>query len=300
MSTELADYFCAQADWRDRKAAQYPEDERNVQSAAALRSLAEYVEPIDSREAESPAGKRILSFVHELEAHLHEGMILGGERARREVTRYGYGHPVGSHEQFLEDLLLLCIEDAYDHAVEHGDDPTDALHLFELKAARDGIYIQRGYWRRRARSTVAEREKWVREARAADRDSGEGLELPEMGELLDLDSDTLTRDQALALVNDHIGEPVYVGLRMVGSEGGSYKVFVFQGDLQHQPLSGIGSTHPLAATLRENFAVYMVGDHFLGLPPLPGTIRENENGLDFELTDGLILRVQWQASGEGE
>lgn len=186
MSSNLAGYFRAQAEWRDAKAEQYPEDERNAQSAAALRSLADYVEPIDSREAESPTGERYLSFVPELEAHLFEGMTLGGERTRREVARYGFGHPVtGSHEQFLWDLLLLCIEDAYDHAAEHGDDPTGALHPFEVEAARDGIYMQPGYWRHRDRSTVAERETRVREAHAADRDWVEGGEAPEMGEPLD-------------------------------------------------------------------------------------------------------------------
>jgi hypothetical protein len=34
------------------------------------------------------------------------------------------------------------------------------------------------------------------------------------------------------------------------------------------------------------------------LPPLPGTIRERDNGLDFELTDGLTLRVAWYGSRE--
>ena len=186
MSSNLADYFRVQADWRDGRAEQYPDDERNAQCAAALRSLAEYVELIEptSGEVGSPSGKRTLSYVHELHAHLQDG-ALGGAHTRREVSRYGYGHAVGSHEQFLEDLVPLCNEDAYEHAVEHdGDDPTGALHRFEFEAARDGIYIQRSYWRRRETSPVCQLEECVREARAVDRDSGEGL--PDMGESLHL------------------------------------------------------------------------------------------------------------------
>ena len=174
MSTDLANYFRAQAEWRDAKAEEYPEDKRNAKSAVALRALAEYVEPIEHETAESPSGEHYLSFVLPVEAHLFEGMILGGERTRREVSRYGYGHPVtGSPEQFLGDLLLLCIKDAYEHAAEHGDDPTGALHPFEVDAAKDGIFMEPSYWRHRDRSAIAEREKRVHEARAAEHAGGD-------------------------------------------------------------------------------------------------------------------------------
>jgi hypothetical protein len=170
MSSNLADYFRSQAEWRDAKAERYPEDERNAQSAAALRSLADYVEPVESIDYERPSGEHVLSVVPDVEKHLQGVAALGGERARRAVSRYGFGHPVTSHELFLqEDLLPLCYADAYDHAAEHdGDDPTGALHDFEVKAAKDGIYVRPGYWRSRDRSTVAEREKAVQEARTAD------------------------------------------------------------------------------------------------------------------------------------
>ena len=41
--SSLQDNFRAQARWRREKAEEYPDDERNAQSAAALESLAEYV-----------------------------------------------------------------------------------------------------------------------------------------------------------------------------------------------------------------------------------------------------------------
>jgi hypothetical protein len=184
MSTKLADYFRSQAEWRDRKAEEYPEDKRNVQSAAALRSLADYVEPIDGREAEGPSGKRILSRVYDVEQHLTEQhltegtLTLGGERTKREVARYGFGQPVTdeSHKKFLEDLLPLCLKDAYEFAEDHHDDPTGQLHPFEVEAAVDGVRLTAGYWRRRDRSTVAERERWVHEVRTAAANESKGAE----------------------------------------------------------------------------------------------------------------------------
>jgi hypothetical protein len=125
------------------------------------------VAPIDvSGEAEGPSGERYLSRVPEIELHLH-GATLGGARA----SSYGYGRRVVAHEQFLEELLLLCYQDAYDHAAERHEDATGALHPFELAAARNGVHLPHGYWRRRDHATVAELERCVRQAR--DQEGGE-------------------------------------------------------------------------------------------------------------------------------
>lgn len=164
MSNEpLAGYFRAQADWRDSKATEYPEDERNAQSANALRSLAEFVESDENGE---------LAYVEALGAHLFDGFIFGGEEASRAVSRYGYGYPAtkGTHEEFLQELLALCLGDAYEFAGDAGegmDDPTGALFDFEVEAAGDGVLLGRGYWTRRAKSDTLKREfeEWVEEAR---------------------------------------------------------------------------------------------------------------------------------------
>jgi hypothetical protein len=39
--------------------------------------------------------------------------------------------------------------------------------------------------------------------------------------------------------------------------------------------------------------IYSVGSFKFTLPPLPGAIRERNNGLNFELTEGVILRLAW-------
>ncbi len=156
---ELADYFRAQAEWRDSKAEEYPEDARNEQSAAALRSLAEFIE---SGEDGGLAGA--------LEPHLSEGFSLGGEEAQREVARYGFGHSTSrwTHAEFLEGLLDTCLKDAYAF-ISGGaspDDPTGTLYGFEIEAAQDEVWLPPTYWRRRAKATESELELWVREAGA--------------------------------------------------------------------------------------------------------------------------------------
>jgi hypothetical protein len=142
MSTALADFFAAQAEWRRQEGQQHPGDERNLQSARALDALASYVsEP-------QVEGFRLLA---ELELYLFGGR-LGGARTQREVARYGHGYEVGpsQHGELLEELPELCIQDAYEFALEHdGEDPTQQLFDFEVEAARDGVTLSRDYWRLR-------------------------------------------------------------------------------------------------------------------------------------------------------
>ena len=114
---DLSEYFRAQSRWREEKAEQYPDDKRNQQSARALESLADFID-----EGE-PNSQTIIA----LEAHLdHDSPATGfdsGGDAAREVGRYGYGYPVteATNADFLEELVVLCLADAYAFAVEHGE-----------------------------------------------------------------------------------------------------------------------------------------------------------------------------------
>ncbi len=46
----LAAYFASQAEWREHKAEEYPDDTRNERSAAGLRALAEHVQGLPARD----------------------------------------------------------------------------------------------------------------------------------------------------------------------------------------------------------------------------------------------------------
>jgi len=172
----LSDHFRSQADWRQRKAEEYPEDKRNAQSAAALYSLAEYVESEDgSKDAEA------------LLPHLFEGLTLGGEETNRVVSRYGFGHSVHDlvHREFLEALQVSCMQDAYEFAGDagEGDDPTETLWPCELEAARRRVPLSALYFERRRNSTEAECEEWVEQEleRWAELQRWAELERPEGG-----------------------------------------------------------------------------------------------------------------------
>lgn len=161
MSTSIADYFRSQAAWRLRIAEQYPDDPRNVQSADALDSLADFVAPDEAGQCK--AG----SVLDRLAPFVWEGPTLGGEQVARATSRYGYGYAVGlsSHEEFLEELAALCVSDAYEFARDSGDDPTGELLPFELDAARDHVFLPERYFERRAGSTETELGEAIEEYR---------------------------------------------------------------------------------------------------------------------------------------
>jgi hypothetical protein len=120
-----------------------------------------------------------------------------------------------------------------------------------------------------------------------------------------MSDDSLTREQALLLLHDHLGERIYFGLRVNvdatdDMPGGSHPVIELHGELTHPVEGGVELAEAsVPDTTREIFGyVYKVGEQPVCLPPLPGTIAYHGHGLDFELTDGLTLRVAWQ-TGDG-
>jgi hypothetical protein len=106
--------------------------------------------------------------------------------------------------------------------------------------------------------------------------------------------DTLTHEQALRRLHDHLGEKVDVGLE-VRSGGGGSEVIGLYGKLGH-PYDDM-SDAPVPDDVRDRFgSVYTVGGQEVRLSSLPGTITESANGLDFELTAEIVLRIGWNAA----
>lgn len=134
----LSDYLRSKAEWRRRQKKEYPMDDRSERSAAAIESLADYV---DGPEAPAIALGRLVP-------HLVDDETLGGDRTWRAVARYGWGTIITTdhHAAFLDELAVLCELDAYNHAVEEGEDRTSTLAEFELEAAREGVSLPRRYF----------------------------------------------------------------------------------------------------------------------------------------------------------
>jgi hypothetical protein len=105
--------------------------------------------------------------------------------------------------------------------------------------------------------------------------------------------ETLSREEALARLEQHIGERCQFGLWAgpppVRVEGGievpGEEVLWVDGKLDVIHRSPEADASPL-------YCIGGLSFSFL-LPPLPGTISERDHGLDFELTDGLTLRLAW-------
>jgi hypothetical protein len=120
------------------------------------------------------------ALLERLEPHLFEdGPTLGGERASRELSRYGFGYKVttGTHDELLTDLWIACMEDAYDYARERVDqgqalDWTGELSPIEVDAADHQVSLPYNYWQRRDRTFElelgAELEPLIAAAKAED------------------------------------------------------------------------------------------------------------------------------------
>ncbi len=106
-------------------------------------------------------------------------------------------------------------------------------------------------------------------------------------------AETLTYAEALSKIEEHLGQRCQFGLWAGAApvlvdgviEVRGEEVMWMQGELVREtpPLDGNSSRFSIGGRLGSSFF----------LPPLPGVIKERDHGLDFELTDGLTLRIAW-------
>jgi hypothetical protein len=149
--------------WRESKAEEFPDDSRNRPAAEALAAFAAYVRRVED---EGPDGDDWAA-LDRLRPHLDPGLgtRLSGRAAERELSRYGFGYSVNesTHQEFLNDLWIACMEDAYDYASERVDagrasDWTGELFPIEVEAADHQVSLPYNYWQRRGRTFEADLE----------------------------------------------------------------------------------------------------------------------------------------------
>ncbi len=174
----LSDYIRSQAEWRRYKAHEYPDDKRNVRSAAALEALADYYDD-ESNDLDVWARQTLNHY-----AEVHEagtGVPSAGEHVARAVARYGFdGSTVlrdVHHMDFLGELVTDAELDTYelveagtpddDRSDEHLEDLAEhyGLNPWEVRAALDGLTADRRYFERRGRMVQHEQEAWLDEIR---------------------------------------------------------------------------------------------------------------------------------------
>jgi hypothetical protein len=130
-----------------------------------------------------------------IEAHIPDpGATLGGEVTQREVSRYGFGYEAttpSQHDEFLADMWVACMQDAYAFVQEHRadgvDDYSSSLLPCEIDAARAGVWkLPDRYWELRPTRTEPELEAEVAAHRLSEDD--ENI-CPRCGDPLDYEAE---------------------------------------------------------------------------------------------------------------
>jgi hypothetical protein len=116
------------ARWRETKAAEYPDDERNERSAIALHSASQYVRTVDPSKSHGLVRvARIVEAAHQsgidlLQPHFASAPLPGVE-SQRVASRLGFDNHPGAldameHEEFLSDLAHAMIRDLHERLFE--------------------------------------------------------------------------------------------------------------------------------------------------------------------------------------
>lgn len=162
----LTEYVRAQADWRRKKADEFPDDERNLRSAEALESLADFIEHGSEEDFhESELKHPTLPIMDEYLRYCHGEP---DEFVKHLLSRHGYERPLPSdwrqayqHSGVLNDCVVHALVDAHNAMRESGDEDTDLFTSEEVAAAREDVELDRDYWDRRGFMTEQEQESWI-------------------------------------------------------------------------------------------------------------------------------------------
>lgn len=99
--TELAEYLYDQSQWREQKAQDYPDDDRNLRSATALADLAQWVSSLDDSDP------RLLRLTEVTSNRELEVFACLGEDGRRLISRHGFDR---NHRMAPDDWLTEFVE----------------------------------------------------------------------------------------------------------------------------------------------------------------------------------------------
>jgi len=101
----IADYIDSQADWRGKKADEYPEDERNNRAAVGLTELAAYIRSL----SDDDECLRELASV----GMVPNGSEFGpGTETSRAISLFRFDRADEDCGEFLNSLVRLATEDA--------------------------------------------------------------------------------------------------------------------------------------------------------------------------------------------
>lgn len=108
---------------------------------------------------------------------------------------------------------------------------------------------------------------------------------------------TITHAEALDLIEEHIGEEVYVGFLVASADD---QVDDLQ-PVQHVVGELANPLEPRPSRLEPEIGFYDIGKgghHSFGLAPMAGTVQLRDNGIDFRPSETVLIRVAWRGSSE--
>ena len=112
----LIDWICSKVDWRELKAAEYPDDDRNASCAADLRELADFVRslPDDDERVD-----RLVCLCTRDDQGNDLGVFVPGDELDYCVSRFGFHNPSEDPDRFLSQLVKIAVSDEVRYAEEH-------------------------------------------------------------------------------------------------------------------------------------------------------------------------------------
>jgi len=128
--TALADFFDAQARWREGRAEEYPDDTRNAISAVALTDLAQYVRNLPDFDSRLQALAGVAQFV------MPTDVLMPGEEATRIASRHGFYRPTDPDWRAESESDLL---DRFVTACQHASSTFDDEQLEEAATSEGAL-----------------------------------------------------------------------------------------------------------------------------------------------------------------
>ena len=117
----LSDYFVSQAEWREHKAAEHPDDLRNARAARGLRDVASYVRELPG---DDPRLSAIAVANHDQNAP--DDVLYPGEEASHMASRFRFDDPLEDMDRFLTRFVATFEREAIESMLP--ELPEDAAH----------------------------------------------------------------------------------------------------------------------------------------------------------------------------
>jgi hypothetical protein len=108
-----------------------------------------------------------------------------------------------------------------------------------------------------------------------------------------VNGETITHSQALDLIDEHLGDKVYLGFLVARGDGSGELTPV-----EHAIAVLANPLDPAPPRLDPEVGFYEVGSRSIALGPMAGAVYLSDSGTDFRVADTALIRIAWRGSSE--